>query len=555
MKGTHLSIILPVVALLLRCVNLAGPGGEGNGSETTARGVIVDSTGAPAAGVPVQLLPAAYDPVAHDTLPAEWRVLTDNRGEYRLGGIAAGTYALEASSISTGLKVLVKDIEITGRRIELAVDTGRLEETGTVFVQLAGLTRRSGDYVYLPGTSTFAMITDRDSVAGRVVLNGVPAGTFSDLIYVGVGNSRDTDLLRDVITVHPGDTVASAYAAWKYARQIFLNTTVSGADIPANVYDFPVLVRLSGATFDFSRAQSKGEDIRFAKSDGSPLAHEIEQWDGGERKAEIWVKVDTVYGNSSSRRIAMYWGNPDAVDSSNSVAVFDTAAGFKGVWHLGDNGGIVLDATINGYNGTRNGNQARIAGDIGYGQCFDGSGGYTDMGDVCDLDMSSLTVCAWIKKSVSGKIQTIVSKSMGGSPSSSYGWLLELDKDGALAIFTATGTGAWGDTRTFVLASNIWITDSSWHHVAAVIDRSGGNNSRLYIDGSDVSTLPTAGDITKVGRVVNSSPLRLGSDANGGFPWNGSLDECTVSFRTRPPDWVRLSYMNQRRDERLILLK
>jgi hypothetical protein len=91
----------------------------------------------------------------------------------------------------------------------------------------------------------------------------------------------------------------------------------------------------------------------------------------------------------------------------------------------------------------------------------------------------------------------------------------------------------------------------AWHHVAAVFDRSGNSNCRLYIDGSDVTSNRT-GDITGVGTLVNTVAMKIGSEADGDYQWKGSLDECTVAYTTRSPDWVRLCYMNQRTNDRLI---
>ena len=161
MKAIHIFILFSTVAVILRCsnLNLAGPGGEGNGSETIARGVVVDNTGAPAAGVPVRLLPVDYDPVAYDELPVERQTFTDIKGEFRFDSIAAGTYNLEAGSSSTGQKTLVRGVGINGKRMEVIMDTCRLQKTGTILVQLTGITPRSGDYVYLPGTSSFTTMT------------------------------------------------------------------------------------------------------------------------------------------------------------------------------------------------------------------------------------------------------------------------------------------------------------------------------------------------------------------------------------------------------------
>ena len=249
----------------------------------------------------------------------------------------------------------------------------------------------------------------------------------------------------------------------------------------------------------------------------------------------------------------MYWGNADAADSSGGAAVFDTGNGFRGAWHLDENGGVLKDATVNGYNGTGNGAEKRAPGTIGYAQRYGGAGNFTDMGNVCNPGGASFTVCSWVKLSANGSYQAIMAKSKGDSPSSSYGWLVELGADGALVAFMAADTGTWGGPHTFGLASKVFILDTTaWHFISVVIDRSGDKNCRLYIDGSDVTPPSAFGDITGVGDITNSVPLRLGSDAKGGCPWTGSLDECSLAFTVRSPDWVKLSYMNQKVRDALV---
>jgi hypothetical protein len=409
--------------------------------------------------------------------------------------------------------------------------------------------------VYIPGTTVFTFLNNRTDF---VVLDSSPAGCIPAIAYSSIKDTASATI-RYSVCVASGDTAVVWNPSWKYACTILLNTAATGADVVSDVINFPVLVRLNSDNFDFSQALPDGADIRFSKSDKAFLKYEIERWDpavGGTGAAEIWVKIDTVRGNNSTQAITMYWGNPDASDSSNGAAVFDTAAGFEGVWHLGENSGNIGDATINRFSGGRNGNQKQNPGEIGYGQSYNGSGDYTDMGNVCNPGVSGFTVCAWVKPSAAKGYRAIVSKSVGDSPSSSYGWLVELGPDGALAVFMATDTGTWGDPRTFVLASKTYILDTgAWRHIAVAIDRSGDNKCRLYIDGSDVTPPTAGGDITGIGPIVNSVPMRLGSDAKGGCPWKGSLDECSVAFTVRSPDWVKLCYMNQKTDGKLVFLK
>jgi len=551
-------ILILLSLVLLKCSNSPVTGGEGNGSETIARGVVVDNRGIPAANVPVQLLPTAHNPVTPDTSAKLWRTTTNSSGEYTLIDISAGTYALEAGLSSANEKALITKIQISGERTEAVIDTGRLEKTGTIVVQLPHKSPESGGYLYLPGTSTFTIITDSNTTNGQAVLHNVPTGTYTDIVYVATTNAQNIDLLPDTITLIAGDTVESAFIAWKKSAKVQLNTTSSGANIQDTVYNFPIVIKLNATTFDFSQARTNGEDLLFTKPDGTPLAFEIERWDANAKLAEVWVKIDTIFGNNATQYITMHWNNPNAASVSSGASVFDTSAGFVGVWHLGEHTGSLSDATINKHTGSRNGKQAWVQGCVGDGQHFSGSGDYTDLGNIGNPGMSSFSVSAWVKLSTSKGYRTLISKSNGTTPSALYGWTVELGPDGELIIFMATGSGEWGETGTFVLSSKGVgaITDTiAWHHIAVTIDRSGNSGCKVYIDGSDVSDTPAGGDITSIGSLINTVPLRIGAESDGDAPWVGGIDECTIARTVRPAAWIRLCYINQGSNDLLVTLR
>jgi hypothetical protein len=535
--------------LLMFCACGLGPlaGGTSTSENGMIAGVIVDSSGIPLQNTRVTLLPAEYDRVRDFALIKGRVDTTDVTGGFAFSHVDSGSYTLLARSPDDAM-LLVSNIAVRGDTILYAPTT--LEAPGTIRVTPPDPNDGLTVYVYIPGTDIAAYFT---SPLDTLALGSVPAGTIPALCF-GHKEYREAPYARRFnVAVPPGDTVLVVNTSWQYAQTLYLNTTQSGAAIAGNVFDFPVLVRLTGGTFDFSRAAPGGADLRFVKPDGSPLPHEIERWDPVAGLAEVWVRVDTVRGNSEDQRLLMQWGKTSAADYSRGADVFDTAAGFLGVWHLGESSGNTGDATINRFNGSRNGDQTRVPGEIGYGQGYDGSGDYTEMGNVGNPGSSSFTVCAWVKLSASSGYRTIISKSIGDSPSPSYGWLVELGPSGSLLVFMATDTGKWGGARTFILGSKVCIVDTvAWHLITVVIDRSGSNNCRMYIDGADVSDVPAAGDITGLGGVVNSSPLRIGSDSKGGCQWKGFIDECSVAFRVRSPDWVKLCYMNQKTGDKLV---
>src|SRR6185295_4428683 len=104
---------------------------------------------------------------------------------------------------------------------------------------------------------------------------------------------------------------------FKYSKAVKLNTTAAGAGVTGNVSSFPVPVMLNAMSFDFSQAKDHGEDVRFAKSDGTLLPYAIESWDKAGQAAVLWVKVD-VLGNNDAQSFQMHWGSPDATDASDS---------------------------------------------------------------------------------------------------------------------------------------------------------------------------------------------------------------------------------------------
>ncbi|MBN2189140.1 MAG: DUF2341 domain-containing protein [Chitinispirillaceae bacterium] len=347
------------------------------------------------------------------------------------------------------------------------------------------------------------------------------------------------------------NAVVEDYSSWSGHMTITLNTSATGANIQTDdAINFPVLIRLNPANFNcFGGTSPGGADIRFSKADyDDHLSYEIERWYDGASDADsawIWVKVDTVYHNDATQAIVMHWGNGSAVDSSKGTVVFDTANGYRGVWHMREASGTLLDATYDAYNGSRVGDLAQTAGNIAYGQTFDGTGDYSQIGNYLNPGTSSFTLSAWFRRADTGTIRTIFGKTNGGNPSSTYGWILTFSYNNINA-FLASGGTAWGNAGSFIVGSSTTIIDTTaWHHVAASIDRSATANCRMYIDGVDVTGTPS-GDITGVGSVTNALNCRIGSESDGENQWNGRLDEVIYAGTTRSADWVKLCFQNQR---------
>jgi len=123
---------------------------------------------------------------------------------------------------------------------------------------------------------------------------------------------------------------------------IYILTTPDGANLPAgtSVEGFPLLVRLDKDFFDFSSAQTQGQDIRFSTPAGAALPYQIEQWDANKGTASIWVRIPKIKGNAR-QEIKVRWGNSGAKSKSDGKAVFDKSNGHLAVWHM--NGPVTND--------------------------------------------------------------------------------------------------------------------------------------------------------------------------------------------------------------------
>jgi hypothetical protein len=523
--------------------DIAGTSEQGNAKFIAA---LYTQNGAAAVGCKAILRRSDYvsspDTVSRKTQDDGSRIAIDENGLLVIDSLDTGAYSVEVTDAKAHAALMKFSIGPTRKSVSWGPDTirqfavikGRSDSLGSNakrFAQAYGLER------LVPVASD-----------GAFVFNDLPQGTYK--IRIVTADSAAGLTVFDSVAAKAGDTTAiSPYWIWKSRASISFNAL----NVGENVLGFPVLIRLTNINFNFSAALQGGEDLRFAKTDDTPLHFEIERWDAAVGRADIWVKIDTVFGNDSDQSIMMYWGNPAAHTRSESGRVFDTAEGFRSVWHLGDASDTIHDATFHHYNGMRHGSLKRTSCIIGNGQTFDSTEAYCEMGNIFNPGTGSFTVSAWVKRANTG-LQTIVAKSNGGTPSSTYGWSLSFGLADQLHCYIASGGSSWGAAEAFDFWSrtDVEIVDTTtWHYVATVVDRSNSKDCRTFIDGVDV-TDNCNGNVSAVGSLVNSLPLRIGAEADGGYQWTGSIDECVISHVVRKEAWIRLCYSNQGTNDGLV---
>jgi hypothetical protein len=476
---------------------------------------------------------------------------TDENGGYVFKGVKPGSYNVLAVHLARRTRLLITGIEVA-LADTTPVPSGVLLEPGAIRLRAAGGIPLDG-YGYIPGTDIAAFPANG---GGEVVLDSVPAGMVPEVRFVAAGDSAA--VTRSNVLVKPGDTVTIANLFWKYAQQVCLNTSTSGANVEGDALDFPVLIRLNSSNFDFNQALADGADIRFTKTDNTFLPCEIERWDAANRKAEVWVKVDTVHGNDSAQTIMMYWGNAAAANASNSAAVFDTANGFQGVWHLSEAGSaFAFDATVNHYDGTPYGmsETSATAGTIGKARHFDGVSSYITMPNTANSKLNFTqdgyyTVSAWVfADTLDNFSHLIVSKgyeqyylriTSWNSPSPQWEFVeFNETTKWETSTFPATGrqwtllTGVRQGSRQFLYCNGV-LVDSTIEAWSNVVSRN------------------TANDLS-IGKFLQQVNVPIPGEGYDFF--KGAIDEVRILSTAQNQDWVRLCYMNQRSDDRLVQFK
>ena len=328
----------------------------------------------------------------------------------------------------------------------------------------------------------------------------------------------------------PAAPVSASYAGWQNAGSIWVLTTPEGADIPAGVVvkDFPVLVRLSSASFDFTKAQAHGEDVRFATSEGTALVYQIEEWDAARGEASVWVRVPSIAGNAR-QELRVFCGKADAQSESNAKAVFNKSNGYASVWHLGD---AVTDDV--GTLESKDLGTTVVRGMIGKARHFAGKQGIFCGDKIANYPAgdSAHTTELWFRAAQANG--TII------------GWGNEQAKGKVVMQFLSpphVGMDCYFSDGN--VASESRLATGEWMHVVHTYQKDA---SRIYVNGVLDGFAKARGAALDI---KNPARLWLGG-WYGNYDFVGDLDEVRVSRLARSAEWVRLEYENQKPMQTLV---
>jgi hypothetical protein len=349
---------------------------------------------------------------------------------------------------------------------------------------------------------------------------------------------------------------------WRYSRVVKLDTTASGAAIKGDVKGFPVAVLLGPQNFDFTQAKADGSDQATAKDPAYPFS--IESWDQTGRSAVVWVKMD-VKARSKSQSFVMHWGNPEAPDTSDGKAVFDTKEGFVGVYHLNEEGstaeGGYLDATANEAHmtGVNLKPGSRVEGRVGKALALD----YAQLQWV-KLDhpkkkrlfdlTTRATVSIWAKarsyqnkgnkeqKALPG-YETMFAKGDNSWRLQKYG-IRDWHKPAADLLEMCVESPPNAD---LCVVGKTDMAPGQWFQIVAVHDFP---KAKIYVNGALEKS-----ETFDVNWISGDHAVGIGNQSQfpeKGRQWDGLLDEARVLNVAKSDDWIKLDYESQREGSKLL---
>ena len=320
-------------------------------------------------------------------------------------------------------------------------------------------------------------------------------------------------------------------SGWNYRKKLTINHTKINSDLT----DFPILVKLTSTNFDFFKAFSTGNDIRFTRSDGtSLLKYERERHDVLVQKAEYWVNIPHI-SSTDNTEFYMYYGNFLATDGADPTTVWND---FEAVWHMEESNGNLLDSTSNNHDTTSSGGTPEYQVECKIGRCIDFE---KDSGEYFQLEEGA----AW--SHLNGSQDFAFETWLNLESISSNWWDSKIlgfcdDWDWAFAIGSYNdgnpficGWDAGGGGGRFASGTTVFSLET-WYHVIATYDADEG--MAIYVDGNTTPEGTNSWHGTPKSDNINN---RIGSWHSEQY-FDGKLDEIRIWNKRPSTAEIKASY-------------
>ncbi|MDX6401411.1 MAG: hypothetical protein QOF27_2017, partial [Gaiellaceae bacterium] len=177
-------------------------------------------------------------------------------------------------------------------------------------------------------------------------------------------------------------------------------------------------------------------------------------------------------------------------------------------------GTSTADQSGNNNTGTLSNATWAPTGKFGKALSFNGTSASVTVADANSLDLTNgMTIEGWVNPSTSGGFRTLIVKERPGDLS--YGLYANSDTNRPQSQVAVGGARLLDGTTA--------VPTGVWTHLAATYD---GTTERLYVNGTQVSSLAIAGTI-----LTSTSPLKIGGNSIWGEWFSGLIDEVRVYNR------------------------
>lgn len=220
-------------------------------------------------------------------------------------------------------------------------------------------------------------------------------------------------------------------------------------------------------------------------------------------------------------------------------------SGLAGYWKLDDGTSgatptSATDSSTNANTGTLTGGPTWTTGQIGSAVDFDGTDDYVTVADADVLDVYDATITGWFNRDTATTIDTLVAK-RNSTGSSDVGYIAYIDATTDKLVFEVAYHDGAPPEFEYQLESTTTFTATGWNHFAITYDRNTESNTKIYINGRDDVATAT-GSFADIGSIANNLAFRIGTESDGGNPFDGKLDEIRLYNRALSADEVGRLY-------------
>jgi hypothetical protein len=210
-------------------------------------------------------------------------------------------------------------------------------------------------------------------------------------------------------------------------------------------------------------------------------------------------------------------GAPTVDRSYGAEVLRDAPAAY---WRMGEaSGTVMVDSTKNGNDGTYTssvtlGQPGALTGDKGTATAFDGRTAAATVASSRSLQVNSITIELWVKKTTEAGYGVYVAKNFVSRGGAGSGWfqLLNNGYSGRLEFRVTADTDP-------VLVSSTPLALNTWYYVVATYD---GTVAKIYLNGTLDGSLPIVATPAQT-----DDPLDIGRRADG-FYNNVVLEEVAI---------------------------